>query len=71
MISTELDLINKRIDILFRKQRGDTITAIADHYAVCRYNIVRHIKKGLLCPKVVEGARLMQLQIDKDLFNDT
>lgn len=64
MTSKDLDLINKRVDILFRKQRGDTITAIAEYYNVCRYNIVRHIKRAKLDTRIIEAAVEKQKQID-------
>lgn len=64
MLPAELDLINKRIDILFRKQRGDTITAIASYHEVCRFNIIRHIKKALLDSRIVEGAKRKQQEVE-------
>jgi DNA-binding transcriptional regulator LsrR (DeoR family) len=68
MNSKDIKLLNKRSDILFRHNRGDTNTAIAATYGVSRQVIIRHLKRATLDKQVKKSAKLRQQILDEEEY---
>jgi len=53
---------NRRVDMLWRRNRGDTFDSIAKAWDVSRQQAISSIKRAKRDPKVVEAAEKMRVE---------